>query len=165
AVLGIDNAVQNRFAWGRPRFITEERYRQLARYRVYPDDVVITIMATMGRCAVIPEDIPLAINTKHICCITLDQQKVVPTYLQYCFLTHPSVLHQMGVFERGAIMPGLNMEIIKGLVILLPPLKAQLEFAAIVHQFERLRAQQREAQRQAEHLFQTLLHRAFNDAL
>jgi type I restriction enzyme S subunit len=35
------------------------------------------------------------------------------------------------------------------------------EFARIVHQFERLRAQQREAQRQAEHLFQTLLHRAF----
>jgi len=32
-------------------------------------------------------------------------------------------------------------------------------------QFERLRAQQREAERQAEHLFQTLLHRAFNDAL
>jgi type I restriction enzyme S subunit len=30
-----------------------------------------------------------------------------------------------------------------------------------VYKFERLRAQQCEAQRQAEHLFQTLLHRAF----
>jgi len=34
-------------------------------------------------------------------------------------------------------------------------------FARIVQQFERLRAQQREAERQAEHLFQTLLHGAF----
>jgi hypothetical protein len=37
----------------------------------------------------------------------------------------------------------------------------QKQFAHIVHKFERLRAQQREAERQAEHLFQALLHRAF----
>ena len=35
----------------------------------------------------------------------------------------------------------------------------------IVHRFERLRAQQREAERQSEHLFQTLLHRAFQGEL
>jgi len=42
-----------------------------------------------------------------------------------------------------------------------PPLPLQHQFAAQVHRFERLRAQQREAERQAEHLFQTLLQRAF----
>ena len=35
----------------------------------------------------------------------------------------------------------------------------------VVHKFERLRAQQREAGRQAEHLFQTLLHQAFRGEL
>jgi hypothetical protein len=40
-----------------------------------------------------------------------------------------------------------------------------LSFSPIAHKFERLRAQQREAQRQAEHLFQTLLHRAFRGEL
>ena len=38
-------------------------------------------------------------------------------------------------------------------------------FHTAIHKFERLRAQQREAQRQAEHLFQTLLHRAFRGEL
>ena len=42
-----------------------------------------------------------------------------------------------------------------------PPLPLQQKFARVVQQFERLRAQQREAERQAEHLFQTLLQRAF----
>jgi hypothetical protein len=40
-----------------------------------------------------------------------------------------------------------------------------LESRAIVRRFERLQAQQREAERQAEHLFQTLLQRAFNGEL
>ena len=47
------------------------------------------------------------------------------------------------------------------LVLIKPPLPLQQQFAHIVHKFERLRAQQREAERQAEHLFQALLQRAF----
>ncbi len=46
--------------------------------------------------------------------------------------------------------------------IMLPPEERQGKFAEVVRQVERLRAQQREADRQAEHLFQTLLHRAFS---
>lgn len=42
-------------------------------------------------------------------------------------------------------------------------LKEQRRFADLVQKHERLRAMQREALRQAEHLFQTLLHDAFAD--
>jgi type I restriction enzyme S subunit len=38
-------------------------------------------------------------------------------------------------------------------------------FQPAIRKFEQLRAQQREAQRQVEHLFQTLLHRAFREEL
>jgi hypothetical protein len=54
-----------------------------------------------------------------------------------------------------------NPKTLRSLEIPLPPLSLQQRFVRVVHQFEHLRAQQREAQRQAEHLFQTLLHRAF----
>ncbi|PPJ63246.1 restriction endonuclease subunit S [Cuspidothrix issatschenkoi] len=47
----------------------------------------------------------------------------------------------------------------------LPPLPLQEKFAQIVQKHERFRTQQREAERQAEHLFQTLLHRAFRGEL
>ena len=40
-----------------------------------------------------------------------------------------------------------------------------LDEQCTIHKFERLHTQQREAERQAEHLFQTLLHRAFQGEL
>ena len=49
------------------------------------------------------------------------------------------------------------------LPIVVPPLALQQKFAGLVERVERLRAVQRESLRQAEHLFQSLLHRAFTN--
>jgi type I restriction enzyme S subunit len=53
----------------------------------------------------------------------------------------------------------------ENLLLIKPPLPLQEKFAQIAQKFERLRTQQREGDRQAEHLFQTLLHRAFRGEL
>jgi len=165
AVLGIDNAVQNEFVWARPRFITDRKYRQLQRYTVFPEDVLITIMGTCGRCAVVPEGIPAAINTKHLCCIMLDQTCCLPVYLQACFLLHPKVLHRLGVRERGAVMPGLNMQIIKELRVPLPPLTIQREFIQRVEMVKNLKASQGASLGELDGLFASLQHRAFRGEL
>lgn len=59
----------------------------------------------------------------------------------------------------------INLEILRDLAVPLPPLPLQKKFADIVRRFEKLRTLHREAERQSEHLFQTLLHRAFEGAL
>ena len=164
-VLGIDNAVANEFREGEPRFITAQKYEQLRRYTVRPRDVLITIMGTCGRCAVVPDSICTAINTKHLCCITLDHGKCLPEFMHAYFLEHPIARMYLERSAKGAIMSGLNMRIIKALPIPAAPLDLQHRFAAIVQSVEQQKTRQRAHLAELDTLFASLQSRAFRGEL
>ena len=161
AVLGIDNAVQNVFTWGERRFITPEKYEKLRRYSVYPGDVIVTIMGTTGRSAVVPDDIPLAITTKHLATITLDRDKAEPEFVSQALFRHPEVLQQIASANRGAIMSGLNLGLIKSLRVPIPPIRKQREFANVTRYIRALAARMQNRD-ETEMLFTALAQRAFS---
>ncbi|WP_296278001.1 restriction endonuclease subunit S [Pseudomonas sp. UBA7530] len=165
AVLGIDNAVQNRFAWGERRFISDEKYQELQGYRIFPGDVIVTIMGTIGRSAVIPDDIPVAINTKHLAAITLNREVANPLFLSYSIHSSPFVLRQFASKNRGAIMSGLNLGIIKETKIKRPPIELQNRFADIHEQVDQLKSSYQQSLYSLEALYGALSQKAFKGEL
>lgn len=165
AVLGIDNAVQNRFAWGERRFISNEKYQELQSYRIFPGDVIVTIMGTIGRSAVIPADIPVAINTKHLAAITLNREVANPLFLSYSIHSSPFVLNQFASKNRGAIMSGLNLGIIKETKIKRPPIGLQNRFAEIHARVDQLKSRYQQSLTDLEVLYGALSQKAFKGEL
>ncbi len=168
-VLGIDNAVQNHFRWNERRYITPQKFSELSRFQVKPGDVLITIMGTCGRCAIVPDDIPTTINSKHLCCITLNHQKCLPEFLHAYFLYHPAARAFLSKRAKGSIMAGLNMGIIKELPLLLPPVEQQRtivkKVAAIRESTEALESIYQRKLATLDALKKSLLHQAFTGRL
>lgn len=156
-VLGIDNAVENKFSYNRMRYITAEKYQELKRYTVYPGDVIITIMGTVGRSAVIPADMPKAINTKHLACITPNAKMVNAQFLSCAFQVHPDIRAQLQKQCKGAIMDGLNLTIIKGLSFHIPPINLQDRFVGFYEQVDKSKDAVQKALDEAQLLFDSLM--------
>lgn len=160
-VLGIDNAVENKFSYSRMRYITEEKYQQLKRYTVRPGDVIITIMGMIGRSAVIPEDMPKAINTKHLACITLDKNLANPYFLSCAFQMHPTIRMQLQRQSKGAIMNGLNLTIIKSLSFALPPIDLQEQFVEVYNKIDKSKLTIQKSLKKLETLKKALMQNYF----
>jgi len=165
AVLGIDNAVKNCFAWDEKRFITNEKYKELENYRIFPGDVIVTIMGTIGRSAVVPDDIPLATNTKHLAAVTLNRELANPLFLSYSIHSSPFILNQFKSKNRGAIMSGLNLGLIKETKLKRPPIELQNKFAEAHAHVDELKAMYQQSLTDLESLYGALSQRAFRGEL
>jgi len=156
-VLGIDNVVSNVFRWAQPRHLPIEKYNKFKKFRVYPGDVLITIMGTVGRVCVAPDDLPECMSTKHLCVVTPDTTRVNPVYLWASLLHDSNLRHQTRNVAKGAIMEGWNSTIIKNLLISLPPIKLQNEFAKKVKEILAIEIKQKKSGEQISYMFNSLL--------
>jgi len=164
-VLGIDNVVTNRFRWAKPRALPPEKYRQFKRFRVFPEDVLITIMGTTGRVCVAPSDLPECMSTKHLCVLTFDRQKVEPVYVWAALLFDPFVRAQVKSSGHGAIMEGWNTTIVKNLNLRVPSPDLQREF---VKRARAVLSHETNSEVSADNLknvYEAVTHRAFSGDL
>lgn len=165
AVIGIDNAVLDRFQWKERRYISEEKYKGLKKYQVFPGDVIVTIMGTTGRSAIVPEDVPLAISTKHLATITLSSEKATPEFLKYAIQYHPLIAEQIAAQNKGAVMDGLNLGIIKNLKLPVPPLAIQQRLSRAMKALDTESETLAKGRENFEQLFSALMQRAFKGEL
>lgn len=129
--IGIDNVLESQFSIGKQHRISSEKFKQLSRFVAHPLDVLITVMATVGRCCVLPADIEPAVITKHIYRISTNQMIMSPYFLMYSLLS-VNVKQQILGKVQGQTRPGINGEILRGITVPVPPLAEQRRIVAEV---------------------------------
>jgi type I restriction enzyme S subunit len=124
--LGIDNIHVEHFDSHFRRFVSERKFRELARYQVRPRDVVITIMGTIGRCCVIPENCDIALSSKHLWTMTFDTQKVLPELICWQLNYASWVKAWFRRATQGGIMDAIQSSTLKTLKLPQPSLDEQI---------------------------------------
>jgi len=168
-VIGIDNVLHGQFSLGSQNRISKTKFEQLKRFAVRPKDVLITVMASIGRTCVVPENIEPAIVTKHVYRISVDENLIFPEFLELALRGDPLVRQQIFGEARGQTRPGLNGTIIKNFTIRLPPRSEQSEILRCtddaLETIERDMATIRSQKSRVDFLRQSILRAAFSGRL
>ena len=120
-LIGIDNVLPERFVPDFRRFVSPKKVVQLHRYRVRPRDLMITIMGTVGRCCVVPENIGEALSSKHVWTLSLNQDLYSP-FLACLQINHSPWVHDhFARDEQGGIMASIRSETLRTTRLPTPP--------------------------------------------
>ena len=159
-VYGIDDLTKKA---PKTRYLSTVELNKYKRYLVHGDDVLISIMGTVGRTKVVPKDIGLAINTKHLVDITLNQDLCKPYFLAYTLENDCKVKRQIESSKHGAVMSAINMSDVKNLMITLPSIKVQMYFEEVYHQVKDIQKCMEEEIQLLKELRKSLLAKYFRE--
>jgi type I restriction enzyme S subunit len=123
-VYGQENVISSDFGQG-DRFVGDEKFAELLPCEIRPGDVIVTMMGTAGRCAVVPAIAQRGIMDSHLLRLRTDSAVIMPEFMALLIDEAPYVKYQLLRAGKGSIMQGLNSSILKDLSIGVPPLDEQ----------------------------------------
>lgn len=113
-------------------FISEEHAKELGdRYRVQGGDLVTAAQATIGRSALVPEELEGAVISQHLIRVAPDPMLCLPSWLLLCF-SSPLVVRQLHSVTQGGTRAGLNTQDVAGIRLPMPDLGAQKDMLLVI---------------------------------
>jgi type I restriction enzyme S subunit len=123
-VYGQENVISSNFEIG-SRFVSEEKFRELSSCEIKSGDILITMMGSAGRAAIVPQGILPGLMDSHLIRIRLPETELDPNFVAKIIDQADYLKAQLITAGKGAIMHGLNSEIIKDLKIVYPEIQEQ----------------------------------------
>ncbi len=160
--LRIQNVRRDQLLLDDVAYVKAPETAEAKRTRVQSGDVLFSITADLGRTAVVPEGLGTAYINQHLS--ILRTKALVPRFLSAYFAS-PAGERQVFGRNRQAVKAGLNFDDIRSLLIPVPPVELQREFANRVTTVEKLKATQSASLAELDTLFASLQHRAFQGSL
>jgi type I restriction enzyme S subunit len=164
-VVRLQNIGLGRFVNLDRAFISQEHFDRLRKHSCVPGDVLVGTLGNPNlRACILPRDIPIALNKAD--CIQIRPRNDIANSSFICWLLNlPSTLTMVSGMILGQTRSRISMGRLSRLEVPVPPLPLQQEFAHRVSELHDLQARQTDNHKQAEVLFQAMLHGAFGVSL
>ena len=143
-------------------YISGEKYRDLESCKVKAGDVLISLVGTYGKTLIVPDDHEPGIINPRLLKLTLDPQKITPTFFVTAF-AQESVMNQVHGMSYGGTMDILSLKVLRNLRIPLPPLATQQAIMAEIKAEQALVAANRELITRFEKKIQATLGRVWGE--
>ncbi len=112
-------------------YIDDERYEQLKSNAIKPGDILISLVGTIGKVLILPENIEPGIINPRLVKLYLDKRLIESKYFKI-YMESEFAKHYFSTVSHGETMQILNLGILKLLPIPLPPLDEQRRIVAEV---------------------------------
>ncbi len=120
-------------------FVSEEKAKELSRYRLKEGDLLFSRMASVGRAGLVPKWLEGALFNYHIMRLRLDEARIDTRLFINYVRGAKQVRDYLKAVNHGATRDGINTEQLLGLPVAVPPVAEQREIVAeIEKQFSRL---------------------------
>jgi type I restriction enzyme, S subunit len=146
-------------------YVTEQKATELDEYSVIPYDIVMSRKGNVGKCSLFPKGFSKGIIHSDVLRIRTDKKRVHPVFLLFQLKYSKKIEMQIKGVTKGAIMAGINVGLLKHIIIDHPPIELQTQFAQIVEKIEALKSQYQQSLKELEELYGSLSQQAFRGEL
>ncbi|MGI0492403.1 restriction endonuclease subunit S [Alkalinema pantanalense CENA528] len=142
-------------------FIDGQTDAALARSRIHPRDILVSIAGTVGRTAVVAPSHP-AMNCNQAVAIIRLQDWVDPDYLAYWFSSEEAI-QQITALQVTGTIANLSLNSIKNLQISLPSLEEQQRIVTLLNRANAVRHKRKQTIQLTEELLRSIFLDLFGD--
>ena len=153
--------INSAFAIPPEHFLTEAKAKELQAYTLTPGDIVMSRKGNVGKCALFPEDKESGVLHSDVLRIRVSVTKANPCFMMYQLHYSRDVIRQIEQVSSGAIMAGVNVTKLKEILVKLPPLGLQEQFAAFVAQIDKSKSVIQKSLDETQLLFDSLMQQYF----
>lgn len=146
-----------------PKRIPPAFHKKLSRSIVRANDILLNLVgASIGRCCLVPSGLGEANINQAVAVVSLGEY-ILPDFLANLLLSQDAQNYFHGGKVEGA-RANISLSDVREYKTVVPPLPLQQEFARRVTEIRELEASQATSRVHLEHLFQSMLQRAFHPA-
>jgi type I restriction enzyme S subunit len=149
-------------------YVNEEKYKELSSCKIKPFDILISLVGTVGKVLLLPENCQAGIINPRLIKISLDRNVYLPKFFKYYFESS-AVKSFYGAETRGTTMDVLNLGIIKTIPFPLCSIQEQEKIIKAIESrlsvADKMEESITQSLQQAEALRQSILKKAFEGRL